>query len=640
MKNLLILVVICLAEYAIAQSPVYYFDENFKKEIADADVQESLRIHGDGHLKKSFAGNGAWSDDFTVPGIMGDVLSSTTDGTNIYFGGRFNVAGAVHARSIVKWDGQNWSSVGEGTENGVKGKFPGDVPSVEAVAYAGGKLFIGGQFPVAGSQDANGIAYWDGIKWNTLGAGENNGVRRYIIVDNDTTITRGYVYELFAHKNKIYVGGLFNFAGDQPANGVAIWNMETETWESPEGGLMGTTISDPVHALAFAARGDSIFVGGIFPSAGGKPLKNIALWDGTNWIKLGDPAGYILDMDIDLEGNLYAVGYYPAHEAPSVSGIGKWDGSSWESLEAPPGIDAHVNRIKIHGNTVYAAGSFRDEQTGATTPFALWENGNWELISGLGVASNELISAHVQEMEFLNGKLFLNGTFTRAGEYFLVYVAAWDVVSKTWIKLDDGSMNRGIYDGYVNAIVKGNNGLYAGGAFSVAGNVYARNVAKLTDFGWEPVGTDYENGIRGEIYSMITQGDSLFVGGHFGSAGTHEAYHIAWWDGTEWHSAGIGVGGVPGAYVNALAKVGNYLYAGGYFSMVGDAENYELPANSIARFNLVTNLWETLGNGIEYYDGFPGIVNHLEVSGNQILVAGQFNIADRRPLSKCRCSDK
>src|SRR5690606_10399972 len=110
-------------------------------------------------------------------------------------------------------------------------------------------------------------------------------------------------------------------------------------------------------------------------------------------------------------------------------------------------------------------------------------------------------------------------------ENFPVNVAAWDPATKTWSKLDDHSSNLGIHDGYINALVKSNDGIYAGGNFSVAGSVVAKNVAELKEDGWHSLGKDYENGIRGEIFCMVTRGDSLFVGGHFGSAGTHEAYH-------------------------------------------------------------------------------------------------------------------
>jgi hypothetical protein len=91
---------------------------------------------------------------------------------------------------------------------------------------------------------------------------------------------------------------------------------------------------------------------------------------------------------------------------------------------------------------------------------------------------------------------------------------------------------------------------------------------------------------------------------------------------------GHGVGGISGAHVRALARMGDYLYVGGYFAVVGDEENYQLPANSIARFNLNTKRWESLGRGIEVTYGVPGTVYDLEVHGNRIYVGGEFYNAD------------
>ncbi|NJK95918.1 MAG: T9SS type A sorting domain-containing protein [Bacteroidales bacterium] len=190
------------------------------------------------------------------------------------------------------------------------------------------------------------------------------------------------------------------------------------------------------------------------------------------------------------------------------------------------------------------------------------------------------------------------------------------------------SAGLGFYDGNVLTITRSGNTIYAGGKFTVAGGTFARNIAKWTGGKWEALGEGYENGIRGSVYAILVDGNDIYAGGYFGSAGTSEAYHIAKFDGTRWRSLGIGVGGVPGAYVKSLVKVGDYLYVAGYFSVVGDEENYELPTNSIARFNLVTNRWESLGRGIEYVYGIPGVVNDMDVYENRIFVGGEFQSAD------------
>ncbi|HEX2974710.1 MAG TPA: T9SS type A sorting domain-containing protein, partial [Bacteroidales bacterium] len=172
--------------------------------------------------------------------------------------------------------------------------------------------------------------------------------------------------------------------------------------------------------------------------------------------------------------------------------------------------------------------------------------------------------------------------------------------------------------------------LYAGGDFTVAGGIVARGIAMWNGSEWKPLGTgtDELNGINGQVYALLAQDNNLYVGGHFSMAGGEAAFHIARWDGTKWWPMGIGVGGTSGAEVHAIAKNENYVYVAGYFGMVGDVENYQLPANSIARFNLTTDRWETLGRGIEVTQGVPGRVYDMDWHGDTLFVVGEFYNAD------------
>lgn len=610
-----------------AQQEIYHYDESFIR--PNFEQIDSNQVENQFYQQNNSSISGNWSKEFTVPGIIGAIYTSTTDGTNLYLGGLFRTAGNTIANSVVKWDGRTWSSIGEGAENGVNRRYASDVPSVEAMTYYDGKLFVGGQFPKAGTKEANGVAYWDGNSWQTLGRGITNGVRRYIIVENDTTFVPGFVYSLFAHKNKIYVGGFFHLAGGRQANGLAAWDINTGDWETFHGGLASHLEHDPVYAYAFGAKADDIYVGGKFSYAGGIPAQNIAKWDGENWSAIGSAEGYIAinGLKFDTFGNLYAAGYYNPDPATGAIGIGKWDGANWTSVHGPEGYNSSAFRIQMYNNELYVSGYFENAQTLPAHTLAKWDGTSWQFIGGLGIAANEYLPGGARTIDFVNGKMYLAGDFTRAGDVFTVNVVEWDYNNSQWKKLDNSHANKGVYDGYINVLERSGNLVYAGGSFSVVGDVYARNIAQWNGTEWQSVGTGYENGVRGSIYTILADGNDVYVGGHFGSAGSVEAYHIAKWDGSKWSSIGIGVGGVSGAHVNALAKVGDYLYAGGRFAIVGDEETYALPASSIARFNLTTQRWESLGSGIEYTSGLPGIVTDLEVHGNKIYVAGQFNSA-------------
>src|SRR5205814_5033435 len=77
--------------------------------------------------------------------------------------------------------------------------------------------------------------------------------------------------------NDLYVGGLFQRAGDAPAVGLAKW--DGANW-SDVGGFCGLVSS-------LAADGTNLYAGGSFTNAGGNTANRIAVWDGANWFSLG-----------------------------------------------------------------------------------------------------------------------------------------------------------------------------------------------------------------------------------------------------------------------------------------------------------------------------------------------------------------
>jgi hypothetical protein len=254
------------------------------------------------------------------------------------------------------WDGHKWHAIGEGPENGVSG----DIPSIEAMAIADGKLFVGGLFSKAGTLEVNGIAYWDGSQWNRMGSENTNGVRRLVALENDTVMLSGYVAELIAHHDRIYAGGNFQFAGDSVSDGIAAWNILTSSWETLDHGLKRMDEHSRVTVYSLAAHDTSVYAGGTFQfMAGGAITRNIARWNGSAWTSMGEAAGYVLDMTTDAAGNLYATGFYPRGEAPGgESGIGIWNGTAWSSLNGPSGYTSYINNLRFHNNELYAGGTF------------------------------------------------------------------------------------------------------------------------------------------------------------------------------------------------------------------------------------------------------------------------------------------
>ena len=62
----------------------------------------------------------SWAGGYQVPGTNGEVHAAVVfddgSGPALYLGGKFDTAGDVPARNAVRWDGQNWSPLGDGPD--------------------------------------------------------------------------------------------------------------------------------------------------------------------------------------------------------------------------------------------------------------------------------------------------------------------------------------------------------------------------------------------------------------------------------------------------------------------------------------------------------------------------------------------
>lgn len=106
-------------------------------------------------------GSGVWGDFY--PNVS--VLLVGPDGT-LYAGGDFTTTGGVAANHIAKWDGSQWSALGEGLN-----RFP-----LTLAMDRRGNLYAGGAFFTAGGVFAHHIAKWDGSTWSALGSGMHEWV--------------------------------------------------------------------------------------------------------------------------------------------------------------------------------------------------------------------------------------------------------------------------------------------------------------------------------------------------------------------------------------------------------------------------------------------------------------------------------
>jgi len=170
-------------------------------------------------------------------------------------------------------------------------------------------------------------------------------------------------------------------------------------------------------------------------------------------------------------------------------------------------------------------------------------------------------------------------------------------------------------DGDVVALAVSGTDLYAGGSFTAAGGVAARNIARWNGSTWSALGTGMD---PWPVRALAVSGSDLYAGGDFTTAGGVSANRVAKWDGTTWSPLGTGMSGGSFTGVKALAVSGNDLYAGGDFTWAGG-----VTVNSMARWDGAT--WSALGSGMNrpgwglYPDNYA-----LAASGDALFAGGSF----------------
>ena len=91
--------------------------------------------------------------------------------------------------------------------------------------------------------------------------------------------------------------------------------------------------------------------------------------------------------------------------------------------------------------------------------------------------------------------------------------------------------------GIVYALTEYDGKLIAGGWFTTAGGVYAKDIAAWDGASWVRLGS----GLNGIVYALTEYDGKLIVGGRFTTAGGVEANKIAAWDGSSWSPLGSGL---------------------------------------------------------------------------------------------------
>jgi len=346
-------------------------------------------------------GGEAWFYPFNSNAFDEEVRAIAVDGTNVFVGGTFKLAGGLPARYVARWDGERWSPLGEGMDG-----------PVNALAVFQGQLHAGGEFTQADGAVARHLARWNGSRWEAVGAGLDD-----------------HVMALMGWGDSLVVGGSFRNAGNVPAQNIARW--DGAAWHA-----FGDGVGAAVQALA--SDGTRLFVGGAnLLDYGGQSLGVVARWDGQTWSRVGmvGPQGQVRALQWH-QGRLYAAGDFQFADNRPARGIAVDDGTGW--AEVGGGLSdplfPYGYALASDGTSLWLGGTFtRAGSTGASR-IARWDGTQWHAL-GAGVERRSGTSAAVvRALAIRDDEVFVGGTFLEAdGNRTIRQFARWR--SGAWASL-------------------------------------------------------------------------------------------------------------------------------------------------------------------------------------------------------------
>lgn len=481
----------------------------------------------------------------------------------------------------------------------------------------GGKDFIG-------SAVVNGVSYWTGAGWQTLGEGLDGTVQ--VLFNHNGTLFAGgtltdpngrwnspvascsvgswkpiegldkVVYDLTSYNGQLCAAGYFSDTENR-INNVACYNG-TE-WEPLGQGFLGT-------ARALTTSNGILYAGGWLGQSGNAWINYIASWDGSNWQQVGTGLNGPVIAIAPYKDGVIAGGSFTSSGSTEVNRIAYWDGVQWNPMGG--GFDnGTVQAIAVQNDRIFAGG-MNVQNTGSESPHVgVWfynEDGETWVPAG-GSFNSEFYT-----LNFYNDELIAGGWFFDI-ENGIQNVASFD--GDSWKPLGERKpgglgMNSSVYSMYNH-----DEYLYVGGAFTLAGDEGARRIVRWDGEKWEPVG----EGFNSNVWSIIEYNDELIAGGFFTHSGETTLNRIARWDGEGWQPMGEGFDG----WLITLAKFNNSLIAGGNFFYSGTVR-----VDRIARWD--GEDWSPMG------EGFNGWVRDLIVYNDELIAGGGFTESGGTPMNR------
>ncbi len=516
-------------------------------------------------------------------------------------------------------DDVNWDEV-----FGISGQNAGTEGDIYSLALGHDALYVGGAFTAASGIPVSRIAQWDGVTWKQLGEPGLQGVD-------------GSVFSILVKGDSVIVGGQFTTAGGVPVNNIAVWKRSINRWFPLEEGVFGGANA---YVSSIVNRGDTIFVGGQFTTAGTTPANNVAVLMNGEWKSLGtgnqNGVGGTVNALAILKDQLYVGGNFTRAGNRAVNSLARWSGI-WSDVGG--GVDGYVNTLVVSPfNTLMVGGKFITAGPDVVKNLAMWDGSDWantsirdgdlsgnpdQVLSGNTGVYQGWIDGEVRAVAFQDRTMFVAGNITRAfpGGQTFQYTNVANITRYHHFIAGRShyyQLGRGT-DGYINALAADKENLYVGGQFIQAGGLTANYVARWDGTAWFTLGAQIGNVVTG----LAVRQEKVFAVWNPKAIGSSEPMgRVVKWNNPGW----IFFGGPIAGQIFAIQRLGDDAIVGGAFVNAG-----EQVAVNVARLSLLDGSWHPLTRGSGVAGGDISYVRAIAEQAGTLYLGGEFTVADTLP---------
>ena len=400
---------------------------------------------------------------------------------NLYIAGSFLKVDSVETGNFAKWDGNKWSAFASGIE--------GSMSSIDVVSPE--KITASVNFKNGDETNAN-VSVWDGSQWTDIEGTFNDSILE-IAVDED---------------DRIYAVGKFTRIYEKEISGLAIFNGSE--WTST-----GATFDGGTPSSILVIDSKNVYIAGSIYKMNSEKTDSLLKWDGESWTSLGKSSD-IYTIAQDKEGNIYAGGHFSTAGKSASKNIAKWNGSEFVPLAL--GLNDYVDNIETdRSGNIFIAGRFSGVGDGKANYLARRNGSSWD---ALGKGTDGTIrSIDI----FSNGNIAVGGNFNMAGEVEAKNIAIWD--GDKW-----NALGSGLNSSVSSLSFDSSGGVYTAGNFDTAGNVKVSGLAMWNGNKWEALGAGITSSFLGGLTSTaVDSKDNLYVTGSFFEVGGVDSRDIAKW---------------------------------------------------------------------------------------------------------------